>query len=161
MRTLLLTLLAACGAAPSSTSTQATAPPAAAQAAWDTHGAAVTRTDVVTAAALLDTPNAYADAEVLVEGTVADVCQKAGCWMVLADGQRTMRVMMKDHAFSVPKDCSGDTVRVQGVVRSRAVDPSTVEHLAGESKHPEVMPEHGRTVVWELEASSVQTPRKG
>lgn len=48
-----------------------------------------------------------------LEGTVSDVCVKAGCWLkVAANGQEIF--ISTDHKFSVPKDIVGKTVVVDG-----------------------------------------------
>lgn len=66
---------------------------------------------------------------VLVSGTVEAVCQKKGCWMVVKDGSRTARVMMKDHAFAVPIDSRGKTVLVEGELTTRTFNEAQVKHL--------------------------------
>ncbi|MCB9681985.1 MAG: DUF4920 domain-containing protein [Alphaproteobacteria bacterium] len=171
-------LLAACGTpsadpvAPEAATAQAShegheghAEPAAQAAApdadgWASYGDAITATDTLAAKALLDAPATYADQAVFVEGEVADVCQKAGCWMVVTDGDRTMRVTMKDHAFGLPKDCTGATARIQGTIVGKPIDPETVAHYAGEAARPEVLPEAGKEgMTYELVASAVQLKR--
>lgn len=66
---------------------------------------------------------------VLVSGTVEAVCQKKGCWMVVKDGDKTARVMMKDHAFAVPIDARGKAVLVEGELTKRTFDEAQVKHL--------------------------------
>lgn len=75
---------------------------------------------------------------VKLEGKIADVCQKKGCWMTLdLGGDKTMRVTFKDYGFFVPKDASGKTAIVDGYAH---VDTTTVAmlreyaHDAGASK---------------------------
>lgn len=140
----------------------ATSTPSAPEVAWSTYGADVTMSEVTPVATVLDTPDQFVGKTVLVEGQVADVCQKAGCWMVVSDGKRTMRMTMKDHAFSVAKDGTGATCRVEGQVVAKAVDPKTVAHFKGESARPDVAPEAERTgaaMTYELVASGVQLKR--
>ncbi len=130
-------------------------------AAWSHFGTPFTLTDVVSADTLLDDPSAYADKEILVEGRVADVCQKAGCWMVVEDEGRTMRVLMKDHGFAVDKEGADSTCRVQGTVVATEIDADTVAHLAGESEKPEAMPENsGEKVQYQIQASGVALQKK-
>jgi len=108
---------------------------------------------------LLDDPANYRDQNLLVSGRVTQVCQKKGCWMVIAHEDRTMRVMMKDHAFSVDMNGVGNDCLVHGTVITKAVDPEIVEHLAAESVSVEKMPEAGKeagTVLYELEATGVR-----
>ena len=62
-------------------------------------------------------------------GRIAQVCQKQGCWMVLA-GERGeyARVFMHEHSFSVPKDASGEAV-VYGTLSESKVTAEEVAHL--------------------------------
>lgn len=124
---------------------------------WAKFGAPVDGKTVVPAETLLSDPKAYVGQNIVVSGRVADVCSKAGCWMVIAEGDSTMRIRMKDHGFSVAKDGAGSDCRVQGEVVEIQVDPDTVAHFASESRKPELMPENsGNPVVYEMVASGVE-----
>lgn len=143
------------------TPTPATAPATedADKGAWTHFGDAFSQEDEVVAAKdLLADPAPFADKKVLVEGRVTEVCQAKGCWMVIADEEKTMRVMMKDHSFTVDMEGAGSDCRVEGVVTAKEVDPELVEHLAGESINPEKMPEAGKeagSVLYQIEATGV------
>ena len=134
--------------------------PAAAAAAgeWAHYGAPFALTEVKTAAEVLGAPATFADQTILVEGKVTDVCQKAGCWMVITDDQTTMRVLMKDHAFSVDKGGTGARCRVEGQLIAKEIDPEAVAHFESESANTENMPEKQATsnVVYELHATGVE-----
>ena len=81
--------------------------------------------------------DALPEGPVRVEGTVASVCQKKGCWMVLADGEVKARILMKDHAFALPTDARGKHAEVEGTVEKRTLTKAQVEHLAkDEGKDP-------------------------
>ncbi|WP_412069595.1 DUF4920 domain-containing protein [Rubrivirga sp. IMCC43871] len=74
----------------------------------------------------------YAGKTVVVEGTVREVCQQAGCWLTLAsaDGQ-TIRVEVprdetESYVYTFPKDIDGQTVRLAGRL---AVETESVEDL--------------------------------
>src|SRR5690606_28472379 len=58
--------------------------------------------------------------EVKVSGNVTEVCQKKGCWMVLADGADYARVVVPGHAWELPKDARGRAV-VHGLLRRATV----------------------------------------
>lgn len=62
-------------------------------------------------------------------GRITQVCQKKGCWLVLAgeDGGFA-RVAMRDHAYSVPKDASGPAV-VYGTVSEKVHTAAEIAHL--------------------------------
>jgi hypothetical protein len=63
-------------------------------------------------------------------GRIAEVCQKMGCWLVLAsDDGELARVFMHDHAFSVPKDAKGDAI-VYGTLSEKQLSAEEVAHLA-------------------------------
>lgn len=66
---------------------------------------------------------------VLIKGQVEAVCQKKGCWMVVKDGDKSARVLMKDHSFAVPMDCRGKDVTIEGTLASRTFDEAQVKHL--------------------------------
>ena len=65
-----------------------------------------------------------------VTGTIAKVCKKKGCWMVLKDGAVEARVLMKDYGFTVPLDCDGKTAAVEGTLKTRTFTEGQVKHLA-------------------------------
>lgn len=128
---------------------------------WSHFGSEFTTQDTLAASSFLADPAPYVGKTVRVEGKVTDVCQKAGCWMVIADGDKTLRVRMKDHGFSVDKTGEGCTASIEGLVVATPVDPKTVEHYASESKEGAAMPENSATggVVYEIEATSVAMKR--
>ena len=135
----------------------AEAPPEA--SGWATYGEAVPEGTALTAATLLTSPADYEGQQILVEAEITDVCQKAGCWSVIAHEGEKMRVLMKDHAFALPKDSAGHTARIHGVVEGKDVDPATVEHYRSEGADPSQIPEAGRTRTFQLVASGVAMPR--
>jgi len=69
------------------------------------------------------------EAAVQVRGQIDTVCQKKGCWLVLKDGELTARVLMKDHAFTVPMDSKGKPAVVEGTLASRTFNEKEVKHL--------------------------------
>lgn len=128
---------------------------------WTHYGAPFALTEVRTANEVLGNPAQFVDQTVLVEGKVTDVCQKAGCWMVITDDERTMRVLMQDHAFAVDKGGTGAHCRVEGQIIAKPVDPEEVAHFASESADAENLPEHEATdnIVYQLVASGVEMKR--
>jgi hypothetical protein len=62
-------------------------------------------------------------------GRITEVCQAKGCWVMLEDGGQAARVMMKDHAFALPKDARGAAV-VYGTLQRKSLDAATAQHLA-------------------------------
>ena len=80
------------------------------------------------AVAAADT-DAYAGTPRRFSGRIAQVCQQEGCWMMLEDDGQAARVMMRDHAFLVPKDASG-RAEVHGVLSVKQLSREAAEHLA-------------------------------
>lgn len=66
---------------------------------------------------------------VQVSGVVENVCQKKGCWLVVKDGEAQARILMKDHAFTVPMDTKGKPVVVEGTLEARTFNEAQVKHL--------------------------------
>lgn len=158
-----LLLMIACATSPEAqtapaTAAEAPAPEAPAAAdGWATYGEAVTMDTVMPASTLLAAPQDFVGQELLVEGRVADVCQAKGCWMVIADGDQTMRITMGDHSFSVDKGGAGGDCQVQGTVVAKTVDAETVAHYASESNNTAAMPEKAEGgATYEIVATGVR-----
>lgn len=97
-------------------------------------------------------------ATVLVSATVAQVCEKKGCWVVLQDGDTNVRVTMKDYGFFLPKDVVGKTLVVEGTLAEKVVTEKERRHYAedaGMSK-AEIKKITGDEKVWSLVASSIR-----
>jgi len=129
---------------------------------WVNYGAEATiETAPIKASDFLADPATHVDKTILVEGTVADVCQKKGCWMVLAEGDKSIRVLTKDHGFAVAMDSTGQTCRIEGVVKAKEIKADEVAHFESESANKDLIPEKkvkGK-MTYELVASSVQILR--
>ncbi|MCS6803675.1 MAG: DUF4920 domain-containing protein [Acidobacteriota bacterium] len=72
-----------------------------------------------------------------IEAKIAEVCQMKGCWMVLVDGEHTVRVTFKDYGFFVPKNSAGRMVIVEGQVSETTISEAQARHYAedaGKSK---------------------------
>jgi len=71
----------------------------------------------VTVAQLLETPEAYGEDPVVVEGVVSKVCRLRGCWMTLSPEAGGVGVHVTFKGLSVPRDSKGMKARVAGVAR--------------------------------------------
>jgi hypothetical protein len=126
--------------------------------AWTHFGNPFTVTEApIASVEFLKDPAKYNGTTVMVEGRVADVCQKAGCWLVLAEGDKSIRIRTKGHGFLVAKDGTGKTAKIEGVVKSHKVDAERVAHYESESVNKEIIPEKqaGTEIVYELIATGV------
>ncbi len=81
----------------------------------------------------------YAGKPQKFSGRVTKVCQKKGCWMVIADGEQSARVMFGEDDFFIPKDTSGNAV-VYGTLTARTMSEGMAKHLAkDEGKDPDAI----------------------
>lgn len=92
-----------------------------------------------------------------VKAPAAEVCQNKGCWMVLTEGARSMRVTFADYAFFVPKDIAGKTVVVEGVLSRKLLSAEEAKHYAEESASGAAAAP-GPREEWSLVATSVVVP---
>lgn len=72
-----------------------------------------------------------------VDGLLKDVCRKKGCWTVLRDGKREVRVKFRDYSFFVPRDAAGRRALVEGIVTAKTISEEEAKHYAEESGDPE------------------------
>lgn len=87
------------------------------------------------------------------EGRVTQVCQKEGCWMILAEGDRYARVFT-GHAFELPKDASGRAI-VYGKLGQRTIDEAFAKHMAEDAgRNPDTVV--GDQIEFRIDAVSVE-----
>lgn len=96
-------------------------------------GAAFTDAKVVPLADVMADLEKFAGKTIKVEGTIKDVCQNKGCWLVVTDGEREMRVTFKDYGFFVPKDSRDRKVVLEGTVATKTLTEGAARHYAEES----------------------------
>lgn len=92
-----------------------------------------------------------------VRAPAAEVCQHKGCWMVLTEGARSIRVTFRDYAFFVPKDIAGKTVVVEGVLSRKLLSAEEAKHYDDESGAGSTATP-GPREEWSLVANSVVVP---
>jgi len=131
---------------------------------WIHYGSHFATEESVSATALLDNPQDFMEGVIRVtDATITDVCQSKGCWLVIADEDRSMRIFTKDHGFVVAKDSGGSSCELEGTVVSKLIEPEFVEHLEGESTAADSMPEKGMSegeTIYEFLASAVRVNGK-
>ncbi len=98
------------------------------------YGKDLTVKDVTPLALILGNPEKYNGTRVLVEGTIAEVCQNMGCWIKISDASATTPIQFKvdDGVIEFPKDGKGKAVRGEGVV---FVKTYSKEELIKQAKH--------------------------
>ena len=80
----------------------------------------------------LQRPANYQNQKVLLEGKISDVCQMKGCWLMLSDGERAIRIKFEGYAFFVPKDSRGKKVRAEGSLVQETLSEDMARHYAAE-----------------------------
>lgn len=105
---------------------------------------------------LLADADRYLDREVKVTTSVAQVCQKKGCFFIARDESHTARVSFKDYGFFVPSNISGRTVTLAGELKRKEMSEEQAEHYnedAGDASALKPGPQY------EIVATSVRVPR--
>jgi hypothetical protein len=76
-------------------------------------------------------PEKFAGQSVSVDGVVVRSCKKEGCWMEIADkpGGKSVRVTFGDHAFFIPLNSAGMTVKAEGKFVTKILPKDHVDHL--------------------------------
>ena len=100
-----------------------------------TRGAPISKdAAAVPLATVLASPAEYTAHPVVVEGVIANACERKGCWMQLqpADGEQSVRVTFKDYAFFVPLDSKGMKARAEGVTTVKKLSKKEADHLEEE-----------------------------
>jgi hypothetical protein len=101
--------------------------------AGEDFGAGITLSEVSDFGDVVSDPAKYSDAPVLVRGTISDVCQRKGCWLVLSEGAHRVQIRFADYAFFVPKDSRGKQAYVEGRVKAETLSEEEARHYAAES----------------------------
>ena len=72
--------------------------------------------------------------DVKITGTITEVCQKKGCWMILTDNSHYARVTFKDYKFFVPKDSQQQQATVYGTLSLKNLNKKLREHYESDAK---------------------------
>ena len=112
--------------------------------------------EVITFEQLISGSDEFNKMEIVVTGNISDVCQSTGCWVLLSDGNNSVRVKTS-HDFFMPKDCSGRNAKVQGIFEIKEISEEEAEHYSDESKDKDVVSEDvkGPQKVYEVIATGV------
>ena len=78
--------------------------------------------------------------ELIVEGTVQEVCQMKGCWMLVSteeSEEEPVMVRFKDYGFFVPKDIAGRKVVMEGWAFREVTPVEELRHYAEDAGKPQ------------------------
>lgn len=113
-------------------------PALTAECAKKSYGGGVTLAESTPVAVLVDAAEEHVGRKVRVEGTVVDVCEKAGCWMEIRaqEGEQIVKVKVKDGEIVFPTAARGKSAVAEGTFERREMDRAQyvahLEHLADE-----------------------------
>lgn len=96
-------------------------------------GATITADNAITYEELVPKMAGTDSLAIKISGTVGEVCQKKGCWMMLVSDQPgvpEMRVTFKDYAFFMPKDLTGKQVVLDGFAYISETSVEDLRHYA-------------------------------
>jgi len=86
---------------------------------------------------LLNEPVKYLKSEVTVKGKIVSVCENKGCWMMLASGDKRLRIKVKDGEMVFPISAKDKTAFATGkletmeMTREKAI--AYLSHMAEDS----------------------------
>lgn len=81
----------------------------------------------------LASPDAHDDAPGVFSGRITEVCQNAGCWLVIERDGVSARVNT-NHVFLIPKDSQGEAI-VAGTLEPVPAEPAAAEAATAEPAH--------------------------
>lgn len=124
---------------------------------WYLYGQPITVSEVLTVSEAIERIDQVTDSPVLVEGTVTQVCQTRGCWMVVKDDHNSIRVRFADYGFFVPWESAGKIARIQGTIKVETVSEDVARHWAEKAQPADVSPDeiHGDQHVAMMTATGV------
>jgi hypothetical protein len=80
--------------------------------------------------------------DVIIEGTVKEMCTTAGCWLVLTDDGGNEVFVTTDHKFFLPRNATNHHVVAHGHAKMMEVSVEQLRHLAKDAgKSPEEIAE--------------------
>jgi hypothetical protein len=82
------------------------------------YGEPLTLTTLTSVSVVAARPDDFVGQTLMMEGVVTEVCDRAGCWMMLAaeDGETTFQIKVDDGVIIFPQEAVGQRARVEGVV---------------------------------------------
>jgi len=101
----------------------------AGRAGWNHYGF----TDRDAGAALALAAVSGGESNVVVRGTIIDVCPKKGCWMRVRDGDDELFVRFQDYAFFVPMNATGRDIVMHGTALSQTASVEELRHYAADA----------------------------
>lgn len=116
-----------------------------------TYGKAPGDGKAIKVSELIAKADEYAGKTVKVEGIITDVCEKRGCWMVIAGDQefQSVRFKVEDGVIVIPMEAKGKKAVAEGTFRKIEM---TKEQTIAQAKH------HAEEQGLEFDPASVKGP---
>lgn len=126
------------------------------------YGAGLTQAEATTVSALHEDAEALEGKLVRVDGTVADVCPRRGCWIEVVDaGGASIRVKVNDGDIVFPLSAKGKHIAVEGTLEKIEMTEEEARdwkaHLAeekGEEFDPSTVT--GPEVMWRIKGTGAE-----
>lgn len=67
---------------------------------------------------------------VVVNTSIAEVCEKKGCFFIAQEGDYSARITFKDYGFFVPTDSEGKEVTIIGELSKKVLSEEKAKHYA-------------------------------
>lgn len=72
---------------------------------------------------------------VVIHGTIKEVCKIKGCWMTITDESgKELFVQFKDYGFFVPRNAVGHAVVIHGHAKTSTMSVEELRHYAADAK---------------------------
>lgn len=100
----------------------------------------------------------YQNKNVVIEGTMTELCKEMGCWLMVTDGTNEVRAQTL-HKYFLPKDLpAGSKVVMAGEFEVKEITEEQAKHFAEESKDPKVKAEDikGPQKMYRIKATGVK-----
>lgn len=98
------------------------------------------------------------DGQVALKTTVAQVCQKKGCFFIAQDDHYTARVTFRDYGFFIPTDSQGKQVVLLGDFSVETLSEEQAKHYAEDAgDHPDSVT--GEQEEYSVVATSIMVPK--
>lgn len=94
------------------------------------YGAKITLEQATPVADILSKPEAFDGKNIRIEGNIAKICPKKGCWVTLTSGDQTVQVKFKDYAFFLPRHLAGHLMIAEGVAKKSKLTQDERRHYA-------------------------------
>lgn len=109
-----------------------------AQTGYQYFGDSITEDNAIQSTELMKFMADKDSAEVKFSATIAEVCQKKGCWMdVDLGGGELLTVRFKDYGFFMPKDAAGRTAVMEGYCYKTIETVEWLKHKAKDAGKPQ------------------------